>query len=205
MEPAYVTAIISAGAGIVGVLSGNIFVLIKETLVKADKVKKDTAYLGVIVVSHLERFASGCLEVALDDGTQYGRPAGDRGEHEAVVVPPEFSPLNINVEWGLLPTDLLYAILRLPDQQDQLQGILAGIKESQADHPEHTEYFWLRMREFAVLGLRASCLAKKLRKHAALPDDESDDNEWSRDKVLERVIAGIDSKRFAYESQMRNP
>ncbi|RON97109.1 hypothetical protein BK672_02095 [Pseudomonas fluorescens] len=202
MESAHVSAIISAAAGISGVLLGNIFVLIKEWWTKRKTAKQDTAFLGIIVVSHLDRFATGCFHVALDDGTQYGQPAGERGEYVTVVTPPDFRPLDVNVDWKLLPMDLMYSILRLPDQQDQLQGNLAGIHEFNHDPPQHVEYFQARRRGYAVLGLQASDLAKKLRSYVGLPVEELGPDEWSRDESMKDVISDIDAKLS--ESLLRN-
>ncbi|WP_219738003.1 MULTISPECIES: hypothetical protein [unclassified Pseudomonas] len=197
-----ISAIISAGAGISGVLLGNIFVLIKEWWTKRKTAKQDTIYLGIIVVSHLNRFATGCFQVALDDGTQYGQPAGERGEYVPVVTPPDFRPLDVNVEWKLLPMDLMYSILRLPDQQDQLQGNLAGIREYNSDPPEYVGYFQARRRGYAVLGLQASDLAKKLRSYVGLPAEELDPEGWSRDQSMKDVISDIDAR--LRESLLRN-
>ena len=194
MESAHVSAIISAAAGISGVLLGNIFVLIKEWWTKRKTAKQDTTYLGIIVVSHLDRFATGCLDVAVDDGTQYGQPAGERGEYVPVITPPDFRPLDLDVEWKLLPMDLMYSILRLPDQQDQLQGNLNGIHQFNYDPPDHVEYFQARRRGYAVLGLQVSDLAKKLRSYVGLPAEELDLGEWSRDNSMKDVISDIDAR-----------
>ncbi|SDB28295.1 hypothetical protein SAMN03159382_02398 [Pseudomonas sp. NFACC23-1] len=201
MEPGNVSAIISAAAAISGVVLGNVLSAFKEALAKRAKESQETSYLGVIVVSHLDRFATGCLDVALDDGSEYGRPAGERGEYVPVATPPEFLPLSISVDWRLLPKNLMYSILRLPDKQDQLEGSLAAIQEFNYDPPDHGEFFWARQRGYAVLGLQASKLALELRKHAVLPVEESDPGDWNRDKKLEEVIADIDGRRKAYESR----
>jgi hypothetical protein len=58
MDPGSVSAIISAVAGIRGVLFGNTFVLVKDWWAKRNKVNQDTTYLGIIVVSRLDRFAA---------------------------------------------------------------------------------------------------------------------------------------------------
>ena len=192
MDSGNVSAIISAAAGISGVLLGNTFVLIKESWAKWKKAKQDTAYLGIIVVSHLERFATECFYVSSDDGTACGKPAGNDGQNVATTVPPEFDPLKLDVDWRLLPKGLMYSILRLPDEQTQLRGNLAGIQEFNYDPPEHIEYFWARRRGYAVLGLQASDIAKKLRSHAELPADEPLPGEWNRDQNMRDVIVDLD-------------
>ncbi|CAB3758700.1 hypothetical protein [Paraburkholderia humisilvae] len=200
MDTGNVSAVISATAGISGVLLGNAFVAIKELLISHSKRRKDTAYLAIIVVSHLDRFANGCLHVAYDDGTAYGQPAGRDGEESVPTAKlPEFQPLDIDVEWKALPRDLMYSIMRLPDESEQIQNRLAGIEEFDDDYPDHTEFFWVRRREFAALGLTASELARRLRRHAGMQVEEPKPGEWHRDQGMREVIQTIDEKRAAYE------
>lgn len=203
METGNVSAIISATAGISGVLLGNSFVAVKEWLVGRSKRQKDTAYLAIIVVSHLERFASGCLHVALDDGTESGRPAGNNGEECAPTVrPPEFQPLDIDVEWKVLPQQLMYSILLLPDQREQIQNRLVGIQEFDDDYPDHTEYFQARRRDYSELGLQASDLARRLRKHAGMHIEDPKPGVWSRDQELRDQIVRIDDERKEAERRI---
>ncbi|WP_130932202.1 hypothetical protein [Pseudomonas sp. Sample_24] len=192
MDPGNVSAIISAVAGISGVLLGNSFVLIKEWWVKRKTVNQSTTYLGIIVVSHLDRFASECFDCCKDDGTWHGQPAGQDGYCQTTTSDPIFRPLELDVDWRLLPKDLMYSILRIPDQQDQLLGKLRGIQDFNYDPPDHPEFFWSRRRGYAVLGLQASDVAKKLRSHAGLPADEPLPGEWDRDKDMKEVIAHLD-------------
>ncbi|WP_426101767.1 hypothetical protein [Pseudomonas sp. PSPC3-3] len=193
MDPGNVSAIISAVAGISGVLLGNSFVAIKEWWTNRNKVNQATTYLGIIVVSHLERFATGCLEVSLDDGTSQGQPAGEGGQYVTTTTAPLFHPLELDVDWRLLPKYLMYSVLRLPDQQDQLHGRLGGIMEFNYDPPDHADFFWARRRGYAVLGLQASDIAKNLRSHAGLPADKHHPGEWSRDQNMRDVIAHLDA------------
>lgn len=201
MDPGNVSAIISAVAGISGVLLGNSIVLIKEWWVKHKSVTQATTYLGIIVVSHLDRFATECFDVCKDDGTWHGRPAGENGFYEATTSHPVFRPLEIDVDWRLLPKDLMYSILRIPDQQDRLQGKLQGILDYDYDPPDNPEYFWCRRRGYAVLGLQVSDIVKKLRSHAGLPADEPLPGEWDRDKSMSEVIAHLDE--LARKSRLR--
>lgn len=202
MDAGNTSAIISAVAGISGVLLGNTFVAIKEWLTNQSKRQKDAAYLAIVVVSHLDRFANGCLHVALDDGTEEGRPAGRNGEYVPVAESPEFQPLDIDVEWKALPRELMYPILRLPDQRDQIEHRLAGIAEYDSDYPEHAHYFWTRRRDYADLGLQTSDLARRLRLLAGMPIEAPKPGEWCRDQALREVITMIDDKREAYENRL---
>lgn len=196
LKPEHISSIITAGAGITGVLLGNFFVAIKEWAVTRKKDARDGAYLAILVVSHLDRFANGCLHVALDDGTDQGQPAGGNGEfHKPTVSAPEFSPLDIKVEWKVLPKDLMYEILQIPDKRDGIENRLAGILEFDYDPPDFPDYFWARRRDYAELGLHASAVAKKLRKHAGMPIKKPRLGEWNRDTAMQEVIDLIDAKR----------
>lgn len=200
MDSGNISAIISASAGLLGVVLGNSYVAVKEYVVGRRTRKEGTLYLGILVVSHLERFANGCVQVAQDDGTERGRPAGSDGvQHVTTTSQPEFLPLSVTVDWKLLPAGLLYPILRLPDDQESLRTWLSGICEYDDDYPEHTEYFWVRRKGYAELGLRAEELVRKLRSHCGMPMEEPSTGEWGRTQTLMAVVKEIDEKRAAYE------
>ncbi|KGV23455.1 hypothetical protein [Burkholderia pseudomallei] len=203
MDTVSSSSIISAAAGIIGVLLGNSFVAVKEWLAGRSKRDSDTAYLAILVASHLNRLANECLHVALDDGTAEGQPAGHDGEYQPTTTLPGFHPLDIDVEWKVLPKELMYSILRLPDENERIQNRLAGIIEFDSDYPDHVEYFWARRRDYAKLGLNASMLAQRLQRHAGMPVELPKDGEWSRDNELKDVVKRIDdamearNRRFA--------
>ena len=113
-------------------------------------------YLGIIVVSHLDRFAAECYDVCRDDGTCEGRPAGQNVHYQATTTPPEFRPLELDVDWRLLPKNSMYSIIRIPDQRDQLHGKLRGIQDFSYEPPDYPDFFWERRRGYSVLGLQAS-------------------------------------------------
>lgn len=197
MNDAHIASIISAVAGISGVILGNSFVAIKESLKDRKKDKRDLHYLGILVVSHLDRFANGCWHVAKDDGTIEGRPAGGEGSYwQATVSAPEFSPLEIDVEWKVLPKELMYDILQIPDRREHVQNKVSTAWEYD-DQPDYPDYFSTRQREYAVLGLHVSDVARRLRKHANLPFDEPAPGGWIRDASLEMIIENIDTQRKA--------
>jgi hypothetical protein len=203
MDAVSMSAIISATAGITGVLLGNSFVALKEWIVTRTRRQKDAVYLSINVLSHLERVANQCFHVALDDGTAMGQPAGKDGEYVPTTKPPEFRPLELDVEWKVLPQDLLYAILRVPDDQAQIENRLWGIDEYDDDYPDHTEFFWVRQRDYAELALSVSNLARRLRAYGKLPPVvEPKPGEWNRDEELQNIIKRVDDARNAYERRV---
>ena len=165
------------------------------------KDERDSAYLAILVGSHLDRFANGCWACALDDGTEYGQPAGGDGRYQTTTESPQFKPLEIDVEWKVLPTDLMYEILQIPDKREHINNRLAGISEH-TDAYDLGEYFWSRRRDYAELGLHTSAVVKRLRKHAGLPVEDAPSGEWNREKSFQEVIDEIDQKRAEFEKRL---
>ena len=199
MDSANVSAIISATAGLAGVLTGALLAYLKDR--RAEKIKddRDGSYLAILVVSHLDRFANGCLAVAHDDGTAYGAPAGKDGLHETVVSAPEFLPLDIEVEWKVLPKDLMYDILQIPDKREHIENRLAGVAEFD-DPPDYANFLTARQRAYAELGLHVSEVARKLRRHAGMPiEDVLVSGVWNRDVAMQDVIKKLDEQENAYK------
>ncbi len=201
MDSGNVSAIISAISGLAGVGVGALLTYLRELRVEEIKDKRDISYLAILVVAHLDRFANGCMSVAYDDGTSEGRPAGeDSIYHQITVKPPEFAPLDINVEWRVLPRKLMYDILEIPAKHEHLQNQLAGVMEFD-DPPDYTEFFWRRQRDYAELGLKVSAVAKELRRFAQMQIEEAKPGEWSREVAMQEVIDKIDALRAAYEKR----
>lgn len=199
MDSGNVSAIISAGSGLLGVAIGALLTYLRELRVEEVKDKRDTSYLAILVVSHLDRFANGCMHVAYDDGTSEGRPAGtDSIYHTPTVKAPEFAPLDIAVEWRVLPRKLMYDILEIPAKQEHLENQLDGVREFD-DPPDYTEFFWRRRRDYAGLGLQVSAVAKRLREFAELQIEEAKPGEWNRDVGMQEAIHKIDKDRAEYE------
>lgn len=201
MDSANINAIISAISGLAGVGIGALLTHLRELRAEQIKDERDTSYLAILVVTHLDRFANGCLSVAYDDGTSEGRPAGeDAIYHQTTVKPPKFSPLDIKVEWRVLPRGLMYDILEIPAKQELLNNQLSDVMEFD-DPPEYAEFFMHRRRDYAELGLKVSAIAKRLRAFAKIPIEESKAGEWSRDVAMQGIIEKLDAERAAYEKR----
>lgn len=201
MDTGNVSAIISALSGLAGVGIGAYLTHLREQHNAKIKDERDGSYLAILVSSHIDRFANGCLGCARDDGTAYGQPAGGDGRYQTTVETPRFNPLEINVEWKVLPKDLMYDILQIPDKRERINNRLAGIEEH-GDPYDQGEYFWMRQRDYAELGLHSSAVARRLREHAGLPIEEASPGQWNRDVSLREVIDDIDKRRAAYEKRL---
>ncbi len=202
MDSGNVSAIISASAGILGVLLGNGFVTVKEIVLTASKTKKDVDYLAILVVSHLDRFAQGCVAVSKDDGTNdQGEPADEGQRWAPTVKTPEFQPLDIKVEWKVLPQTLMYEIMRIPDVQEGVNRRISASWSSD-DQPDYTEFFWTRRAGYAELGLKVTAVAKRLRAHAGFPTEDVADGESSRESELQASLQLVAEARATYEARV---
>ncbi len=191
-------SLISAASGLGGVWLGGRLTSKREESRERDRIKKESSYLAILVVAHLDRFINGCLQVSFDDGTSEGRPAGKNEYHQITISSPKFDPLALGVEWKVLPADLMYGILNLPYQTEQLENEIANTEEYD-DPPDYAETFWTRQHGFAVLGLEASELTRRLRLHAGLPVNTSIEGRQNRDDLLRGQRDKIVNARAAYE------
>jgi len=164
-----VPSLISTASGLGGVFLGAKLTSTREAKRETDKAQMDARYLAILVSAHLERFAYNCLVASQDDGTIFGQPAGKDGTHKATSPRPTFDPLSLSVEWKSLPADLMYEILNLPYRTEVLSVRIAEVWEDDFP-PDYPEFFWARQHGYATLGLDACTLAKRLRKHAGLPE-----------------------------------
>lgn len=158
----------SAVFGLIGVTLGAFLTGIKEWWFQSRKNQKDAGYLAIQLSCELERFAARCADVVGDDGLYHGQPDKD-GCHSIQVEEPKFDPLSFNVEWKSLPIDLMDEILDLPYRAEIAEHAISNVFEYEASAPDYYEGFEERQFQYAALGIAASRLAMKLRKHANLP------------------------------------
>jgi hypothetical protein len=201
-EWSWVNSAISASAGLGGVWLGGWLTSRREARLQRDRLQREAHYLAALVVAHLDRFADGCLPVACDDGTTEGRPAGDDGQtHQTIVSPPTFEPLELEVDWKVLPPALMADILQLPFRVEQLEHNLEGIWQFDAA-PDYSDFFWARQERYAELGLEVSGLAQRLRSFAGLPVLANEPGEWNRDQGLKEQRDKIRAERQRYEERL---
>lgn len=196
-----VQSLITAGAGLGGVFLGGYMTTRREDNRERRHVEKESGYLAILVVAHLDRLANKCMHVSLDDGTSEGRPAAQDGEtYETTIETPTFDPLALGVDWKVLPQGLMYGILNLPYRIEQLNNHISGAWEFD-DQPKFIEFFWARRFGYAELGLAISDLAKQLRKHAGLPIEEPAEGEWNRDACMQEQMDRITEARKARDER----
>lgn len=200
VEWSLVQSVISAVSGLTGVWLGGRLTWKREEARERERNMKEASYLAILVVAHLDRLANACLHVALDDGTEEGRPAGTGGCWAPTVRAPVFDPLEFDVNWKALPADLMYDILGMPYRIERLEGHVAGVWEFD-DAPEYSEFFWARQFGYSVLGLEVSDLARRLREYAALPESPQEPGVWNRDDQLREQRDRVEQERERYRTR----
>lgn len=194
---------ITASAGLGGVWLGGRLTWQREEARERAREMKEATYLAILVVAHLERFANACLDVAFDDGTEEGRPAGSNGCWAPTVTPPSFNPLSFDVNWKVLPSNLMYDILGMPYRIEQLEHDIMQVYEHDGP-PDYGEYFWARQYGYAVLGLEFSELGRRLRAHAQLPAPPEEPGSWNRDDQLREQRDKVEAARKAWEKNRQS-
>lgn len=192
--------------GLVGVALGVLLGILKDWIFQKAKRKKEYEYLATRVACELDRFVYRCVDVANDDGTSYGQYDKD-GCACIQVTPPEFNPLELDVDWRSLPSNLMYEILNLPNKVETANAAISSVFDHVTVPPHYEEGFEARQLHFSELGLLAMDLAKRLRKFAKLPAFEAIEN-WNPEEVLtykKKQAIEIQEDRYrAQETLMRN-
>jgi hypothetical protein len=194
MEAATVSAIISATAGISGVVLGGAITTWKDVWLAKRKTHTDAQYLAILLGTDLGLYIDACMAVAFDDGREEG-PWSDFEERSPRTETPVFNPRDLDVEWKSLPPDLLDDIFSLPKGAGELRARLSQIEEYISDPPDHPEYFWQRRTGWAEIGLDVSAIVRRLRKHAGLPSPAATDFLRMRDARLHEAIREVENER----------
>ncbi|MGO0792309.1 hypothetical protein ACTOWA_20800 [Herbaspirillum seropedicae] len=190
-----INAVISAGAGLIGMRWGAGLTARRELDKEAKQEKKDAIYLAIIVGSYLEDFANACVAVMYDDGTEYGRPAdAESGYHQATVPTPAIDPLSLDVNWKTLQPDLMDEILSLPYRTERLKQKLSAVNENDLP-PDFAETFWERQYGYACLAQDVAKMASRLRTSVGLPSLPHSDDKWDRRQQIEERIKDLEERR----------
>lgn len=199
----FATPVVSFFAAILGLWVASKLTEAREAKKEKLRVEKESIYIAILLTAHLERVVSSCLQVAFDDGTSEGYPAGkDRETYEATTSTPAFDPLEIEADWRILPKALMQGILELPHKIEQLNNRHEAIAENEAPW-DRLESFQARMYDFAKLGIDTTTLMIDLRKYAGIPLKEFTDGEWSRSEMFIQKIKQIDTLRLEHSKRQQ--
>ena len=150
--------------------------------------ERHARYLAIRVVCTLDPFASGCADVAGDDGI----PTPPEGEYEAGVAIPRLV-LPDDVDWRSVDPELMYRILGLPSEIAVADQSISFVGSEISSPPDHYEYFSERSIKYGRLGLTALKLADDLRKRYGIP--ARDYGDWNPRESLETRLAKIEKDK----------
>lgn len=176
-------------AGLIGVVVGSSLTLIKDLMLQGKKDRRDLVLLAIQVAAQLEQFAADCTLVAEDDGEE-----DQHGEMQPSVEKPKFDVKAHDVEWKVVPPDLLLKILDLPYQAGLADGAISAAADFSFP-PDNWEYFEERQYQYAGLGLTAARLAAELRGAAKIQ---------GRPKGTWDPVAAMKEKQAEIETRRKN-
>ena len=184
-----------AGA-IIGVLVGA-GITIYQDIRKEKRVRREDAqYLAIRVSCMLDRFVKGCLDVAYDDGTSEGLPAGKDGAYEPQIREPEFPINTIDGNWKSIRSDLMYQLLGFPSRIEHADH-LVGVVAFNEDDPGNAGWVAERQFQYATLGLEAVDLAIALRRDYSIPTQAGGDEPAAS---LRKCLDGLLERRRKIEA-----
>lgn len=198
-SPANDAAIISAIAGISGVILGGLITTMKDVLLNRSKNKADKTYLSILVGAHLDRYINGCYLMALDDGQSHDFwDRYSQEERTPQVTAPEFNPLDLDVEWKLLPPLLMHDILGIPHEAERLEVSIAHVAMTDEDDHEHRDFFWARRSQWGYLGLKVVDIATRLRKLSGLAKAQTSNMDLNVASGLQDAVDKVGQERKQY-------
>lgn len=193
---------------ILGGLVGFILTILKESAAEKKSKASETYYLAIIVTSSLEQFIVGCREVVTDNGTE------DQNGYTCYrSKAPSFTPLELEVDWKILPQDLLYDLLNLPQVVHEANSYISAVSDYTATPPDFAEFYEARVTKYAALGLLAIQISEKLRDLGSLPkrkveewDDrqafllalqEAEENEIRKKEFHQKMLESMKTRTHA--------
>ncbi len=151
---------------LVGIALGADLVWIGEWAKSYYKRKQNAHYLAVRLIPVLEQFLDGCYEVAYDDGTAEGQPAGYSKEGQFLYyVPqadvPEFILPN-DVDWQIIDKKLVESIMTIPTEMHKIEKSL----DSDLDlwHGDQSEGIYIRQVEYSKFSIKIDDILKNVKK-----------------------------------------
>ena len=187
---------IAAASGLGGVVVGAWLTDRRERDLEKKRIAKEIGYLAILINAHLARCITACLQVAYDDGTSEGHPSSNgRISRKNMTSIPLFDPLNLDLDWKILPQNLLQEILELPYKIERLDSGHDDILVYPTP-PDVADYFEARQLDFAQLGVAISALAHRLCLHAGMSPKEPTAGDLSTvSRLVERRDQLVEKRR----------
>lgn len=145
----------------------------------------DLCFIGTQLIFILESFAINCADVAIDKGK---KEENDDSRAQVVIVPgTEFPSINltgVEGDWRALRAWDMFRIMELPVMLLDARIHIANCSEHLSYGADSAELLCIRARYTIPLGLRASSLARRIRKQCGFPESPLSEGPHSATLVL---------------------
>lgn len=159
---------------IIGAISAVAVPMLYNMTNEIIKARRERKYVEIQLIFLLNKFTSGCEEVAWDNG--YPPDEQKNGiptiQHEA----PELGLSSVKGEHKFLEASLLKELHQIEIKQLQIRQRLREIS-CQNDDPEEFLYYDYRRRQYAELGIFTAELNKKICLNLRLPEDKMSESQ----------------------------
>lgn len=184
--------------GLLGVIIGSGITWVREYLREEKMRKRSARYLAVRIMCVLEEYVERCCDVASDDGTEDGQPAGmtDGGEQYRIIQTehPAFPAYPDDVDWKSISHVLMHQILSLPIAAKRVHATILADLEHEIF--PRKRFFDLRRERYAQLGLDVIALQEALRKEGDIPhEDLKIAPDYDCKEHLESTVAELKNRR----------
>ena len=149
------------------------------------KQASELRFIGSQLIFILESFAVNCADIAVDKGKIQ---ENDAPRAEPVIIPsakiPEISLAGVEGDWRALRAWDMYRIMELPVMLLDARIHIRNLSDALAYGSDSSELLSIRARYITPLGLRASSLARCLRRQCGFPASPLSDGPHSVSLVL---------------------
>jgi len=188
-SPEKLYSFIGASLAIAIPLSVNV---IKEFYFDWKKRKTEESYLIVQLIFLLDEFVARCGAVAWDVGYDTMYPPPSLEEYQDQVQLPFFDITSIKGEHKFLKPLMLYRLIGINIDITKSKNVLSEhVNSPSFGYHDLDEYYDLRRREFANIGLKASYLAEELREKFKIPNHE----DWNPKGAILRSLKQLNRER----------
>lgn len=166
--------------GLVGTVIGATLSWLKDWLFERKRRTGHASYLAVRVICILDRFVSDCYDFVCNGRSDDGSL-------------PKFAGFPDDIDWKAISPDLMYQILRFPNEILSANDSIQFITDVVAAPPDYEEIIEERQYQYALLGLTALSLASKLRGKYAIP--RRDYSRWNPEEEFRKTKDEIEASR----------
>lgn len=153
---------------LVGTALGAGLVWIGEWAKSYYKRKENAYYLAVRLIPVLEQFLDGCYEVAYDNGTAEGQPAGysKEGQFSYYVAQADVPSFNLpnDVDWQSIDKKLVEAIMAIPTEMHRIEKRLGN--DPDLWYGDQSEGIYARQVEYSKFSIKIDDILKSVKKIA---------------------------------------